>query len=187
MGIVETAKSYIGKVSYVFGADSVDNGVADCSSFTQAVFKKNGLNIGRNTEAQWGKGTAVKKDDLKAGDLVFFRDTYPSGYKDGVSHVGIYIGGGEFIHNSSNKGVTTSKLDNSYYKSHYLGAKRITPNGGSTLNPRITAEEAPKIIDENTKDKLATNITKFVSIILLIILAVVFIYNGIMPKEVKKI
>lgn len=125
MGVVETAKSYIGKVQYVFGADDLDNGVADCSSFTQAVFKKHGYEIGRNTESQWGKGMYVDRASIKPGDLVFFRDTYNSSYKDGVSHVGIAIGGSEFVHCSSSKGVTVSDLNSSYYDSHYLGAKRI--------------------------------------------------------------
>ena len=126
MGVVSTARDYIGKVDYVFGADDLDNGKADCSSFTQRVFEKNGLDIGRNTEAQWtGTGVKIDKEDLKAGDLVFFSGTYNSNHTDGVSHVGIYSGNGKFIHCSSSKGVVESDLNSKYYLDHYLGAKRI--------------------------------------------------------------
>lgn len=125
MGVVETARGYIGKVQYVFGANDLDNGVADCSSFVQSVFAQNGYTLGRNTESQWGQGTEISKDMLQAGDLVFFQGTYNSGHKDNVSHVGIYSGNGKFIHCSSTKGVVESDLNSSYYTSHWLGARRI--------------------------------------------------------------
>ena len=121
--VVKTAKSAVGKVSYSFGANDVANGKGDCSSFTQYVFQKQGINIGRDTRTQYSKGTSVSKNDLQPGDLIFFQNTY----RPGVSHVGIYVGNGKFVHNSSSAGgVTTSDLSNSYYSSHYLGAKRIT-------------------------------------------------------------
>ena len=126
MGIVSTARNYIGKVSYVFGADDLDGGRADCSSFTQTVFEKNGINIGRDTQAQWtGIGEKIEKNELQAGDLVFFKNTYNSNHTDGVSHVGIYTGNGKFIHCSSSSGVVENSLDSDYYQKHYLGAKRI--------------------------------------------------------------
>lgn len=126
MGIIDTAKSYIGKVKYVFGADNLDGGSADCSSFTQTVFEKNGVNIGRDTQAQWTSKEAdpVDRDSLQAGDLVFFANTYKNNHTDGVSHVGIYLGDDDFIHCSSSKGVTVSNLNSDYYASHYLGARR---------------------------------------------------------------
>lgn len=65
-------------------------------------------------------GTAVEKSELSAGDLVFFNTT-----GKGVSHVGVYIGDGKFAHASSSKGVTVSKLSESYYVNRYVGAKRI--------------------------------------------------------------
>lgn len=151
MGVVETAKSYVGKVQYIFGSDDLDNGVADCSSFTQAVFKKHGYYIGRNTESQWGKGMYVDRANIKPGDLVFFRDTYNSSYKDGVSHVGIAIGGSEFVHCSSSKGVTISDLNSNYYDSHYLGAKRIDGasssemSGGSGSEGSEGSENVPEV------------------------------------------
>ncbi|GEN35914.1 C40 family peptidase [Aneurinibacillus danicus] len=116
--------------AYTWKGGAVPKGttVQDCSSFTQAVFKKIGINIGRNTEAQWTKapGIRVSKEQLQPGDLVFFKNTYKSGYKDGVSHVGIYQGNGKFINNSSSKGkVVIADLNDSYWKSRWLGGKRI--------------------------------------------------------------
>lgn len=121
MGIIDTAKSYIGKVKYVFGSNNLDNGTADCSSFTQSVFRKNGISIGRDTISQLNQSTEVAKEDLKSGDLVFFQGTY----RKGVSHVGIYIGNGDFIHCSSSKGVTINNLSESYYQKHWLSGGRI--------------------------------------------------------------
>lgn len=173
MSIVSTAESYIGKVRYEFGADNVDNGVGDCSSFTQTVFKKNGVDIGRDTITQWSKGTQVDKDELKAGDLVFFQGTY----REGVSHVGIYIGNGQFIHNSSTKGVTTGNLGDDYWTSHWLGARRVsgTTSGGSTLNPTYTAEQLQEGYEKAGVDlDIFGQVLRFTMIFGLIILAVVF-------------
>lgn len=146
MGIVETAKKCLGRVKYVLGANQINSdgsGKADCSSYTMWVFAQNGVNIGRNTEAQLGKGKEVSKNEIQPGDLVFFKDTYASNYKDGVSHVGIYIGNSEFIHNSSGKGcVTISSLKAAYYQSHYLTAKRVTDADGDDLdNIDVGADE----------------------------------------------
>ena len=183
MSIVSDAQNLIGKVRYSFGADNVAGGVADCSSFTQYVFKKNGLAIGRDTEAQYTnpQSKSVNKSELMAGDLIFFRDTYPSGKKDGVSHVGIYIGNGQFVHNSSSKGVTVNNLSETYYAEHYLGARRV--NGanasggltGSHTNPTYTAEE---ISTGSTKLDIMGSVVKFLCILLLIIFALVFFFNA---------
>lgn len=176
MSIVSDAQNLIGKVRYEFGADNVSGGVADCSSFTQYVYKKNGIDIGRDTIAQYNKGTSVKKEDLKAGDLVFFQNTY----RDGVSHVGIYVGNGQFVHNSSSKGVTTNSLNETYYNQHYLGAKRVTglsaPTGG-TVNGTITAEELQTGKTESDLD-IFGQLLKFICILGLIILALVFLFGA---------
>lgn len=123
--IVETAKQYIGKVKYVFGANNVDGGKADCSSFVQTIYAKHGIKIGRDTNAQWQQGVPVGLGDIKEGDLIFFKDTYKSDNKDGVSHVGIYAGKDEMIHCSSGaKGVVLASLSSEYFMEHYLGVRR---------------------------------------------------------------
>lgn len=122
-----------GNVKYVFGGNNAKTGDLDCSSFTQYVFKQTGLDIGRNTEHQWtnSKGKRVDKKSLQPGDLVFFRNTYKSGHTDGVSHVGIYTGNGQFIHNGSptkldkDGGIRTGHLNEDYWTKHWLGAKRF--------------------------------------------------------------
>lgn len=124
--VVKKAQSYIGKVRYVFGASSPASGKSDCSGFTQYVYKKAaGKSIGRTTSEQVRKGKKVAKKDLKAGDIVFFKNTYNSGYIYGVSHVGIYVGNGKFVHCSSSGGVRTNRLSESYYSKHWLMGRRV--------------------------------------------------------------
>ncbi len=116
--IIATAKTYMG-VPYVFGGESPTKGL-DCSSFTQLVMKKNGITLPRTAAEQYSKGTAVDKENLQIGDLVFFTT-----YKPGASHVGFYMGNQQFIHASSAaKQVTISSLDEAYYTEHYIGSRR---------------------------------------------------------------
>lgn len=115
--VIATAKSYMG-VPYVWGGESPSG--FDCSGFTQYVLKKNGVSIPRVTADQFGAGVSVSKSNLRVGDLVFFTT-----YKQGPSHVGFYMGGGQFIHASSSKGVTISSLNSSYYSDRYVGARRV--------------------------------------------------------------
>lgn len=116
--VIATAKKYIG-VPYRW-AGTTPSGF-DCSGFVQYVFKANGISLNRTAAAQYRHGTYVSKNNLRAGDLVFFQNTY----KAGISHVGIYTGSGQFIHCSSSKGVTISSLSSTYYVNHYYGARRI--------------------------------------------------------------
>ncbi|WP_138496373.1 C40 family peptidase [Paenibacillus pinistramenti] len=95
----------------------------DCSGFTRYVYAKLGITLPHQSGAQYKMGTAVQKGELIPGDLVFFNTT-----GKGVSHVGIYVGDGKFAHASSSKGVTISKLSESYYVNRYVGAKRIMSN-----------------------------------------------------------
>ncbi|MDP4125359.1 MAG: C40 family peptidase [Bacillota bacterium] len=113
--IADHALSLIG-VPYVFGGTSRSG--FDCSGYTQYVFKGSGTYLPRTASAQFNVGTSVKRDQLQAGDLVFFTT-----YAPGASHVGIYIGGGRFVH-ASNSGVQVTSLSESYYASRYLGARR---------------------------------------------------------------
>ncbi|MCC6314524.1 MAG: C40 family peptidase [Thermomicrobiales bacterium] len=95
----------------------------DCSGLTwYCVQKVYGMDIGRSVTSQWKFGKKVKKSGLRSGDLVFFVNTY----ERGLSHCGIYLGGGKFIHAESEKtGVIITRLDSDYYTEHYKGARRL--------------------------------------------------------------
>ncbi len=113
--VVETAKKYLG-CKYVYGGTTPSG--FDCSGFTSYVYKLHGISLSRTSQAQFKNGVAVAKNNLQPGDLVFF-------YK-GISHVGIYIGGGNFIHASNSRtGVIISSLSSGYYSSNYAGARRV--------------------------------------------------------------
>lgn len=92
----------------------------DCSGFTTYVFDKMGIDLPRTSASQAEAGTKVAKSDLIAGDLVFFNTNGRS-----ISHVGIYVGDGKFAHSSSSKGITISKLSDSYYVNRYVTARRV--------------------------------------------------------------
>lgn len=117
--IVREALSYRG-TRYRFGGTS-RNGI-DCSGLTMSVCRRWGLLLPRTSTAQFHRGTPVHCPDLKPGDLVFFKGTY----KRGISHVGIYIGEGRFIHAAGRgKGVIVSSLNEPYYRRHLAGARRL--------------------------------------------------------------
>ena len=115
--IIATSKQYIG-VKYVYGGTTPAG--FDCSGFVKYVFAKNGISLPRVSRDQFNVGTPVSFSNLRPGDLVFF-----SLAKNGVvDHEGIYVGNGQFINASSSKGVTIYTLG-SYWKSVYVGAKRV--------------------------------------------------------------
>ncbi|EGO64775.1 C40 family peptidase [Acetonema longum] len=117
LAIVNTAQKYMG-VPYVWGG-STPKGF-DCSGFTQYVMKQHGITIPRTAAEQYNTGAKIKESNLQVGDLVFFTT-----YKPGASHVGFYLGNRKFVHAGSGaKQVTISSLDENYYKSRYLGARR---------------------------------------------------------------
>lgn len=118
--IIDYAKRFMG-VSYVWGGTTV-NGF-DCSGFTKYVYGHFDVSIARNSRAQAGNGTYIKKSDLLPGDLVFF-DT--NGGKNRINHVGIYIGSGKMIHcSSSHKGVVISTINSGFYSKTYMTARRV--------------------------------------------------------------
>ncbi|WP_369412560.1 C40 family peptidase [Pelosinus baikalensis] len=114
--ITDTAKTYVG-VPYKFGGTNPKG--FDCSGFVQYVFHQRKITLPRAADAQYKVGKAITQKELKPGDLVFF-----STYEKGASHCGIYLEQGKFIHASSH-GVIVSHLDESYWKTRYLGARRI--------------------------------------------------------------
>ncbi len=93
----------------------------DCSGFTQYVFARYGVALAREVREQFKQGTSVPTQDLSPGDLIFFATTDP-----GPSHVGIAVGGDEFVHAPSSTGVVrVERLGSSYWAPRYLGARRI--------------------------------------------------------------
>ena len=104
---------------YLWGGTTT-NGI-DCSAFVQRVMKYAlGIDIPRTSAVQSTVGDDVAREDLQFGDLVFFNTR-----GRGVSHVGIYLGEGVFAHSSSSGGVKTNSLNEDYYNSRYLWAKRV--------------------------------------------------------------
>ncbi|TSI04733.1 C40 family peptidase [Lysinibacillus sp. BW-2-10] len=117
--LTNTAKDYIG-APYKFGGTNISTGV-DCSAYTQFVFSKLDISLDRTSRAQYQQGTSVSKNELEAGDLVFFNTS-----GSGISHVGIYIGSGKFISATPSSGVRIDKIHDPYYwGSRYVGAKRV--------------------------------------------------------------
>jgi peptidoglycan DL-endopeptidase LytE len=110
--VVNIAKKYIGS-PYAWGGTSPSG--FDCSGFIYYVFNQAGTSISRtNTEGYYSRSTAISNP--KPGDLVFFKNTY----KAGISHMGIYVGNGEFLH-ASDSGVVVTKLSNSYWSPRFAG------------------------------------------------------------------
>lgn len=119
--IADFAKQYAGKAKYVYGGTSPSTGF-DCSGFVYYVYNSCGHAISRSCSVQAKSGRAISKANLEAGDLVFFNNT-----SDGsIGHVGIYIGGGEFVHAAtSKKGVRIDTINSGYYNTYYYSARRI--------------------------------------------------------------
>lgn len=115
--LVETAKGYMG-VPYLFGG-TTDRGF-DCSGLTGAVYQLNGLRLPRSSQAQFEAGTPVDLDRARPGDLLFF-DTKATGR---VSHVGLYLGKGTFIHAPSpGRSIRKDELTDPYFRKALLGAR----------------------------------------------------------------
>lgn len=123
--IAATAKSYLGDFKYKWGAEpwTTGNKYSDCSAFVQLVFnRKYGYDLPRSSLQQSKEGKYVSKSKLQIGNLVFF-DTNNDGK---INHVGIYVGGGKFIHCSpSNNKVATNDLTTGFWKSHYVTARNV--------------------------------------------------------------
>lgn len=118
-GILCKALSLLG-IRYRFGGS--DYRGIDCSAFVKKVFSVHNLPLPRTAREQFAIGKVVLAEELKEGDLLFFRT-----YADFPSHVGIYVGNDRMIHASSTgRRVMISKIDTEYFRSRYLGARRIT-------------------------------------------------------------
>jgi len=97
----------------------------DCSGFVWYVFDQHGVRLPRTVSEQFQAGTDVDPRDLRAGDLVFF-DTIHNGVRQFATHVGIVIGGDEFVHAPSTAGeVRVERLGSSYWGPRFVGARRV--------------------------------------------------------------
>ncbi|RVU55392.1 NlpC/P60 family protein [Anaerosphaera multitolerans] len=116
---IDLALEHMG-TKYVYGATG--DGGFDCSGLIYAVYKnKLGINLPRSSSEQSTYGTQVSRNNLEPGDLVFFNTA-----GGGVSHVGIYMGGDNFVHASSGQGkVVISSLNEDYYDARYNNATRV--------------------------------------------------------------
>lgn len=146
--IASFAQQFVG-TPYAWGGNDLNKGV-DCSGLVTQVYKHFGINLPRVTYDMVGTGKAVKMNDLQVGDLIFF-DTDTS--KGGPDHVGIYLGGGKFIHAPRpGEGVKIDDLKSGYFQDTFQGGRRVSgvqgggPSGdwnpdGSSAEARLSPEE----------------------------------------------
>lgn len=120
----------------------------DCSGFTMYVFGKFGIDLPHQSKAQAKMGFKVARDELRPGDLVFFNTN-----GKGISHVGIYMGNGDFAHSSSKYGVRISGLSDSYYNKRYVTARRILGGENYLKIATEAAKEAPKVAVETPNEQ----------------------------------
>lgn len=114
--VVQYAEQFTG-TPYAWGGESTSG--FDCSGLVRFSFGHFGISLNHSSYGQYQEGVAVARADLLPGDLVFF-----SSDGSGPSHVGIYVGGHQFI-NAEDMGVKVDSMDSSYWASHYYGARRV--------------------------------------------------------------
>ncbi len=119
--LLEYAKYFKGG-KYVWGGTTPKG--FDCSGYVQFLYNKHNINLPRTAWSQSKKGIAVSKDNLQKGDLLFFLTDKKRGIP--VTHVGIYLGNGEFIHAASKKkGIIISPIYHGYYANKFVSARRM--------------------------------------------------------------
>lgn len=118
-GMAAVAMRLLGR-PYVWGGS--DESGFDCSGFVWYVAKRSGVTISRGLSGQFNAGAHPDRSQLKPGDIVFFQNTY----MPGLSHNGIYVGDGKFVHAADEaSGVAVSRLEDAYWASRYFGATRV--------------------------------------------------------------
>ena len=167
--VVQYAKKFMG-LRYVHAGRSLKTGT-DCSGFTMLIYREFGVSLPPTVSGQIGKGTKVSKSNLQKGDLVFYK---AKGSRGGASHVGIYIGGGQVIHESKpGVGVKISTVN----MMQYVTARRVINNKATKIaeqkateqkaaetktdnvvNKQATATEAPNINNEEKKEIVNNNV-----------------------------
>jgi cell wall-associated NlpC family hydrolase len=117
--LIKDTKNYLG-VPYLWGGTTPSG--FDCSGFVYYMFNQHGIDSSRNTSAGLYKtGTAIGRNQLQPGDLVFFAVNTTGT----ITHVGFYMGDNQFISATSSKGIAAYSMDNSYWGKYYVGAKRV--------------------------------------------------------------
>jgi cell wall-associated NlpC family hydrolase len=121
---VKLVQRFIG-VPYLWGGESAAG--FDCSGLVKHVYALAGIAMPHNVAQQYKYGVPVSRDELKPGDLVFF---------DQLRHNGIYVGEGKFVHAGRTGGnVGVARLDDSWFKLRWVGARRLTADGIASLAP----------------------------------------------------
>jgi hypothetical protein len=119
--IIKTARKYIG-VPHCMGG--ITSKCMDCSGLLLRVFASYGINLPHNAEEQARYGKILNsREQLREGDLVFFVNTYKTNRY--ITHSGIYLGNGRFIHTSSSRGVTETALDNPWWRDKFIFGTRV--------------------------------------------------------------
>lgn len=119
--LIITGMNYLGR-PYQFGASTNQTTTFDCSSFTQFVFKKNGLNLPRSSKEQARVGYYVPRNQLKKGDLIFFSVPGKPGI---INHVAIYAGDNKILHTYGPGGVRFNSLSDGTLSQRYISARRL--------------------------------------------------------------
>ena len=165
--VVKEASTWIG-TPYSYGGKTKKKGT-DCSGMVMEVFRTAaGLKLPRTTVEQQKHCKRIKRDQLLAGDLVFFANTTKGSGR--VSHVGLYIGGNEMIHASSSRGVMVSRIDDRYFGPRFHTASRVPGLSGKAspdkpissrkkdvdnpLPPPVEITPPPDTVPEVTLDQL---------------------------------
>ena len=129
-GLIKQAKTLLG-VPYKLGGDGLTG--IDCSAFVKKMFSLVDVALPRTAREQYGVGKRISREELTTGDLVFFR-TKP--YEQNPTHVGIFMGNGQFIHASAlhKGGVRIDSLSSDFYNVRFIGGSRVKalPEGSST-------------------------------------------------------
>lgn len=138
----KAALSYLA-TPYRFGGSS-QQGI-DCSSFVRSVFREINIDLPRTAREQYRLGASIDPIDLQSGDLLFFRT-----YAKYPSHVGIYLGDQKMIHASPrSRRVVIASVDTPYFRSRFIGAKRLAHLGGS-----FDLDVLPPAVEEDSEGSL---------------------------------
>lgn len=151
--LIDKASSYLG-IKYRFGGNGPENGGFDCSGLVRKVFGDAlGLSLPRTAQEMARIGDTVGKNDLKPGDLVFFKTM-----RNTFSHVGIYLGDNRFLHAPSTGGrVRVDDMRDSYWTRAFRGARRLVPEANAAVLPPLTKPALPSAPSISASEPVASN------------------------------